>query len=69
MGLNWIWYGICVKAFGTYPTSTVGAFISQDASSCPGSSKLSSLKLARFRHATQIKQLSVSALEVIGPRK
>ena len=27
MGLNWVWCGICAKylAFGTYPTSTVGA--------------------------------------------
>ena len=29
----------------------------------------SALKLTRFRHAIRIKQLSVSALEVIGPRK
>ena len=29
----------------------------------------SSLKLTRFRHAIRIKQLSVSALEGIGPRK
>ena len=27
MGLNWVWCGICAKylAFGTYPTSAVGA--------------------------------------------
>ena len=27
MGLNWVWCGICAKylAFGTYPTSTMGA--------------------------------------------
>ena len=29
----------------------------------------SALKLTRFRHAIRIKQPSVSALEVIGPRK
>ena len=29
----------------------------------------SALKLTRFRHPIRIKQLSVSALEVIGPRK
>ena len=29
MGLNWVWCGICAKylAFGTYPTSAVGALI------------------------------------------
>ena len=29
MGLNWAWCGICAKylAFGTYPTSAVGALI------------------------------------------
>ena len=29
MGLNWVWCGICAKylAFGTYPTSIVGALI------------------------------------------
>ena len=35
MGLKWVWCGICARylTFGTYPTSTVGALRTQNASS------------------------------------
>ena len=35
MGLNWVWCGICAKylAFGTYPTSAVGALSNLGATS------------------------------------
>ena len=34
MGLNWVWCGICAKylAFGTYPTSAVGALMHSSSS-------------------------------------